>query len=81
MAGISPHGISPLNSARPLPGKIASFNGKLSAFSAGQRDVAAAPEYVADDYPREMTWSEFTLGYDRRDRQVAPQLNGAMVQS
>lgn len=47
-----------LNSARPLPGKIASFNGKLSAFSAGQRDVAAAPEYVADDYPREMTWSE-----------------------
>ncbi|TGX83156.1 choice-of-anchor D domain-containing protein [Palleniella muris] len=47
-----------MKSARPMPGKVVPFAGKLSMKEASRRAVAAAPEYNADEYPKNMTWSE-----------------------
>lgn len=47
-----------MKSARPMPGKMAPFTGKLAMKEASRRAVAAAPEFNADEYPKNMTWSE-----------------------
>ncbi len=47
-----------MQAARPMPGKVVPFTGKLSIQKAAYRAATAAAEYDADEYPKNMTWSE-----------------------